>query len=69
MTSIKLHLTIEYMCIYCIITKKAEDNLCSSVTGKIGIFYIPPKSAQSFPILQMICTWALTLHHSTKLVL
>lgn len=70
MTSVKLHLIIEYVCIYDIITKKAEDNLCSSVIGKmIVIFYILPKSAQSFPILQMICLRALTLHDSTKLVL
>lgn len=69
MTSVKLHLILEYVCIYDIITKKAEDNLCSSVIGKmIVIFYILPKSAQSFPILQMICLWALTLHDSTKLV-
>lgn len=70
MMSVKLHLIIEYVCIYDIITKKAEGNLCSSAIGKmIVIFYILPKSAQSFPVLQMICLWALTLHDSTKLVL
>lgn len=48
MTSVKLHLIIEYE----YTTKKAEDNLCSSVMRKmIVIFRIHSKSAHIFSIL------------------